>query len=162
MANAYGQMMPGYGGYGAYPVYGTPAPVQVTPQTYYQAAAPQTQYMIYVDGEMGARAWQMPPNLPPNTVIPLYDLDGIHVYFRSVDQYGRVNPLGRARIVMEEAPRLPEGVSGNAPDMSQYATKDDMTAIRNEIGSLKQMLGQNRQNGRNPVQGTAKDGRDNA
>lgn len=131
---------------------GLAIPAQPYPQTMPLWSQPYSQqtYMIYVDGETGAKAWQMPANLPPNSVIPLFDLDGQHVYFRSVDGYGRMNPLRKAKVVFEDPQPLPEGQSG-APmqeNTAQFATKKDMDDLKNEI---RQMLAQNRQNGRNPV-----------
>ena len=106
------------------------------------------QYMINVDGEIAARAWQMPTNLAPNTIIPLYDLDGQHVYFKSVDAYGRINPLRKARIVFEEEQQnLPQGgQSGQSgvsetqsielPDMTKYVTKDDFESLKQDLRSM--------------------------
>ena len=120
-------------------------------QNSYQTS-PANQYMINVDGEMAARAWQMPNNLPPNTVIPLWDLDGQHVYFRSVDAYGRLNPLKKGRVVFEEEPQnLTQGTSGDTQPTEQYMTKDDfkneLDQFKNEIRSMMQM--HNNQNGNN-------------
>ena len=97
------------------------------------------QYMINVDGEMAARAWQMPTNLAPNTIIPLWDFDGQHVYFKSIDAYGRMNPLKRGRIVFEDDQQnLMQGsVSGDPNkelvDMSKYVTKEDLDSLKQEI-----------------------------
>lgn len=128
----------------AMPVQGYMAPTYQVPQ---QPA--QTPYMIQVDGEMAARAWQMPANLMPGTVIPIWDVDGIHVYFKSVDGYGRLNPTRKARIVFEEEQQnLPEA-SGNdqiSGKTENYITKADFESFRNEV---KQMLSGNRQNGSN-------------
>ena len=121
-------------------------------QNSYQAS-PSSQYMINVDGEMAARAWSMPANLPPNTVIPLWDLDGQHVYFRSVDAYGRLNPLKKGRVVFDEEPQnLPQGTSGEVQPVESYMTKEDfkneMDQFKNEIKSMMQIQGN--QNGSNP------------
>ena len=127
----------------AMPAQGYMAPTYQVPQ---QPA--QTPYMIQVDGEMAARAWQMPANLMPGTVIPIWDVDGIHVYFKSVDGYGRLNPTRKARIVFEEEQNLPEA-SGNdqiSGKTENYITKADFESFRNEV---KQMLSGNRQNGSN-------------
>lgn len=155
------QMVYGNSGYG------------MIPQGYSMAQqgmiqAPAQQYMINVDGEIGARAWQMPNDLLPNTVIPLWDVDGVHVYFRSVDAYGRLNPLRKGRVVFEDEPKLPQGFSGEAaapvmPDMTGYATKEDMDELKKEIRQMSQMInqmsGQNRQNGSNrPQQATNRGG----
>ena len=120
------------------------------------APAPnQQQYMIQVDGEIGAKAWQPQSALMPNVVIPLWDYDGIHVYFKSTDAYGRMNPVRKAKVVFEdESQNLPQGQSGNMnPGMSgagenpqlqinpdQYVTKDDLNELKNEI---RQMLSEN-------------------
>lgn len=128
----------------AMPAQGYMAPTYQVPQQ-----PVQTPYMIQVDGEMAARAWQMPANLMPGTVIPIWDVDGIHVYFKSVDGYGRLNPTRKARIVFEEEQQnLPEAsgsdqISGKTEN---YITKADFESFRNE---MKQMLSGNRQNGSN-------------
>ena len=106
------------------------------------------QYMIQVDGEMAARAWQMPNNLQPNTVVPLWDFDGQHVYFKSTDNYGRMNPLRKARIVFDDDQQnLPQGSSGETsnvsgaqsielPDMTKFVTKEDLESFKNDLRSM--------------------------
>jgi len=106
--------------------------------------APQgPQYMYSVDGEIAAKAWQVPGNvpLPPNTVIPLWDLDGYHVYFKSTDAYGRMNPLRKGRVVFddeqENLPNPQEKVSGTpAVDTEKFVTKDDLQSLREEIRNM--------------------------
>lgn len=125
---------------------------------------PANTYWISVDGEMAARAWQMPANLPPNTIIPLWDLDGQHVYFKSTDAYGRINPLRKGHVVFDDesanlsagqanseaSVNVPSGTnyvgnsSASAPDMSKYVTKDDFDGLRHEIQDL--IRGQKSQN----------------
>lgn len=111
---------------------------------------PSNNYWISVDGEMAARAWQMPANLPPNTIIPLWDLDGQHVYFKSTDAYGRINPIRKGKVVFEEdMANLPAGQSescapapvqpsnaSTAPDMSGYVRKEDFDGLRMEIQDM--------------------------
>lgn len=136
--------------FGAYPNYYAGG-LQSQPMNSF---APQqnTQYMINVDGEMAARAWQMPTNLAPNTIIPLWDFDGQHVYFKSVDAYGRMNPLRKGRIVFDDEPaNLPQGEQQSgaaqpvATDMSRFVTKDDLASLKQEIRSMMQ----SNQNGSN-------------
>lgn len=142
------------------PMVQTPYGYQPTPMQSYAPApvvqmAPQpvggrNAYMIQVDGEMAAKAWQCPPDMKPGDVIPLWDADGMHVYFKSLDGYGRLNPTRKARIVFEDDTQaLPEGNSGAAQpaDHAGYVSKSDFESFRNEI---RQMLSGNRQNGRNP------------
>lgn len=140
--------------YGMMPSYSAPYGMQ-------QGNMNNPSYMISVDGESAARAWQMPQNLPPNTIIPLWDVDGQHVYFKSVDAYGRLNPVRKGRIVFEEEvqqlPPAQNSMSGNtAVDMSQYVTKQDFDQLRSEIRfmisqqtSASASNAGNNQNGRN-------------
>lgn len=163
MAIQYGYTAPGpltpYG-YQQSPLqYYAPAPIQAP-----QPVMGRNSYMIQVDGEMAAKAWQCPPDMKPGDVIPLWDADGAHVYFKSLDGYGRLNPTRKARIVFEdESPALPEGVSGAAQPQENvdYVSKSDFDSFRNEI---RQMMNQNRQNGRNsnPQNNQQRGGSENA
>lgn len=124
-------------------VYQPVQPVMQMPQ--------QPQYMINVDGENSAKSWQ-PSMVPqPNTIIPLFDSDGQHVYFKTYDAYGRMNPLRKGRIVFDDEVQ----VSGTVrPEQTpQYATSGDMKRLEQEIESLKQMIQkpytQQNQNGMN-------------
>ena len=155
--------MPNY--YNPYIYNSTPAPgmnyyspYSVQPANYNSTSygMPANNYWISVDGEMAARAWQMPSNLPPNTIIPLWDLDGVHVYFKSTDNYGRINPIRKGKVVFEDEAQnvLPEGESGaseNTPsgtnyvgdsrteNMSKYVTKEDFEGLRHEIQDMLRM-----------------------
>ena len=114
-------------------------------QPYSYQSVPQNQapqYMINVDGENSAKAWQ-PSVIPqPNTIIPLFDSDGQHVYFKTYDAYGRMNPIRKGRIVFDDEIQVSETASG--PDMSAYVTKDELDKLRDEILS---QIGKTNQNG---------------
>ena len=138
-----------------------------TQQPMMSGAANTMQYMINVDGEGSARAWQPSQPVGPNTIIPLWDLDGVHLYFKSTDAYGHMNPIRKARVVFEDEPQqqqsqqvLPQGQSGAAapqpvqqvqemPDMSNYVTKDDLEDLRKDILGLRSMIGQRNNQNRN-------------
>jgi len=144
--------MPNYYTSPLYPTY----PVSYNTYPTQPIAQPQQpQYMISVDGEMSARAWQIPANVGPNTIIPLFDFDGQHVYFKSTDQFGRQNPLRKGRIVFEEEQQQSEAAAPiTMPDMSQYATKNDLEKVKEElIQNMKQtptqQYNRNNQNGSN-------------
>ena len=172
--NYYGPMnMPVSGTYPTYPIY-QPAmsyspPVQVPPVSMAQAPMlNRNGWMISVDGEMAAKAWPTPQEMRPGDVIPLWDVDGMHVYFKSLDGYGRLNPTRKARIVFEdETPVLPEGSSGAVQPAynDQMATKQDLASITTAFDSFKkeimQALDQNRQNRSNAGQQTNRGGREN-
>lgn len=128
---------------------------QMPQQTIPSGQSSTNQYMINVDGEGSARAWQPQNALGPNTIVPLWDLDGQHVYFKSTDAYGRLNPIRKGRVVFDdEQPVLNQGNSGaNVPpqqqapsiDASQFVTKQDLDSLKQE---LRSMIGQRNQNGR--------------
>lgn len=143
----YGNPVPGYPNN----AYGMPNQQQYGYAMPQSTAAPPPEYMINVDGDVGARAWQMPQGLPPNTVIPLFDFDGVHVYFRSVDMYGRPNPIRKGRIVFEDdTPKLSEA-AGNSMDMSGYATKEDFESLKADIRQMLQgRTGNTGRTGQNP------------
>ena len=108
-----------------------------------QPSLQQTQqptYMINVDGENAAKSWQ-PTTVPqPNTIIPLFDSDGQHVYFKTFDAYGRMNPIRKGRIVFDDEINISEEASASAPD---YVTKQEMNMIIEELNNLKESLNDN-------------------
>ena len=109
----------------------------------------QPTYMINVDGENAAKSWQ-PTMIPqPNTIIPLFDSDGQHVYFKTYDAYGRMNPIRKGRIVFDDEIQVSETPAQMMPDMSVYATKDDLDKMKEEILSQFSQKYQNNQNGNN-------------
>jgi hypothetical protein len=142
--------MPAYNYYPNY--YNVPSwqPINSYPQQSFALPVNNQQFMIQVDGEIGAKAWQPQSALPPNTVIPLWDFDGIHVYFKSTDGYGRMNPIRKAKVIFEdEAQNLPSNVSGSEehqnvsgaqsiefPDMSKYVTKEDLESLKADLRSM--------------------------
>ena len=109
-----------------------------------QAPQQQTPYMINVDGEAAAKSWQPQTQPQPNSIVPLFDLDGQHVYFKSYDNFGRMNPIRKGRIVFDDEIQQSETVAPvQIPDMKQYVTKED---LKQEIQSLRQSLQQNQNN----------------
>ena len=107
----------------------------------------QLKPMEWVDGEVGARAFQMPAGWPANTPIPLWDSTDTVIYLKSVNQVGMPNPMQKLKYTMEEVTPTPALVSGQtAPSQpGQYITKDDFDEFKKEI---KGMLTKN-QNGSN-------------
>ena len=124
--------------YYSYPIYGSSYGQTIYPSynvNPYNAIVQTPQYMINVDGEVGAKAWQMPANLPPNTIVPLWDIDGKHVYFKSVDAYGRLNQMRKGTVVFDDE-QISEATKSDQtvqPDMSQFVTKQDFMSLKNEL-----------------------------
>lgn len=143
--------------------YGNPQPNWIAPQAYptyptiqqgYQSyAAPPQQLSPYaiqwVDGEVGAKAYQMPQGIAPGTPIALWDTNDQVIYLKSMNQMGMPNPLKKIHYTTDEEPTqyLPQGnMSGNVePDMNKnYATKEDLESLKNEIKELVKSTKQNR------------------
>ena len=140
--------MPNY--YSPYALYPATYPVSYGQQpTYSQAPQSSQNYMTYVDGEVAARAWQMPYNIGPNTIIPLWDLDGKHVYFKSTDAYGRINPMKKGVVVFEDEAVEQKSEETKSQDMSQYVTKDDLDRMKQELRSMMKEQRSNQNGSRN-------------
>lgn len=146
-------MTPGYympNLYGQQP-YAQPMNMPIPQQSYStlpQQQPQSAQGIIWVDGEVGAKAFQMPQGWPAGTPIPLWDTNDTVIYLKSMNQMGMPNPLSKIHYTLEENKNqsmLPAGqMSGaSAPDMQNYVTKTDFEQMKNE---LKELLKQN-QNG---------------
>ena len=129
-----------------------------------QTMAPQTQIkaMEWVEGEVGAKAFQMPQGWPANQPIPLWDSTDTVIWLKSWGPMGIPNPMQKLHYTMPEQQNqafLTSGQSGAADsqapsvDMSQYVTKDDLNSLREEMRQMTRTV-QNRnasgnQNGTN-------------
>lgn len=141
---SYGQQ-PLYGSYAAQPIQ------QIMPQqSYAPPVQPQPRAMEWVEGEIGAIAYQMPPGWPANTPIPLWDNKSTTIYLKSWNQMGVPNPLQKLPYTLPaQQMSLPSEQSGDnnfsgsvapaeqrMPDMSQYVTKTDFDQLRQEIRNM--------------------------
>lgn len=128
-------------GYGAMPV----QQPQMMPQQSMSSAPQQAiEPMKWVEGEIGAKAQQMPSGLPANTPIPLWDSTDTVIYLKSWGPMGIPNPMQKLHYTIEDQGNhlLSGAVNGNEqdqtaqhqqPDMSNYVTKDDLNQIREEL-----------------------------
>ncbi len=92
--------------------------------------------MEWVDGEVGAKAFQMPAGWPPETPIVLWDNSEKKIYLKSWNQMGMPNPMQELTYEIKERTNpalLPGNISG---DPSQYATKEDIAQLKQEIHNL--------------------------
>lgn len=143
MPTVYGNNMYPQMSYAQVPVqqsYAAQQPVQNQPQG--------SQGIIWVDGEVGAKAYQlMPGQAGP---VALWDTNDTVIYLKSVNQMGMPNPLQKIHYTMEEQQnqsKLPAGNMSGASGNDGYATKEDLESIRNEIRDLLQ---KNQQSGATP------------
>lgn len=147
--------------YNTFPTYNAyqPYPTNSYQQQYSQAYQPQynmpqsnTSYaaqqqpvgIVWVDGEVGAKAYQLPAGWPVNAPMPLWDTNDTIIYLKSTNQMGMPNPIQKVRYTMEDAPRMSPAMSSQAalpagetamqqPDMSEYVRKDDLERMKEEL-----------------------------
>lgn len=117
---------------------------QMYPQYPQGAAAPQMPVqnqaggmgLKWVDGEIGAKAFQMPAGWPANQPIALWDTNDTVIYLKSINPMGMPNPLQKAHYRLEggNTGEKSEGYSGEAkPDMTGYVRKEDMERMKQEL-----------------------------
>jgi len=120
-----------------YPQYQQSAMVQQP-----QVQQTQSEYgLIWVDGEVGAKAFQMPKGWPPNQPIALWDTNDTVIYLKSTNPMGMPNPLQKAHYTLEEY-RNASGMTSRSgdenraeivPDMSEYVRKDDLERMKQDL-----------------------------
>lgn len=96
----------------------------------------QTGGLIWVDGEIGAKAYQLPQGLPANQPIALWDTNDTIIYLKSVNPMGMPNPIQRAHYTLEEhrgTGSARSGANEQDQDMHQYVRKDDMERMKQEL-----------------------------
>lgn len=139
MSNAYGQMF--NGSYGQQMMY--PQSMQLQPQGF-QASPVIKGEIEWVDGEVGAKAYQVPPGI--TKPIALWDTNDTVIYLKSVNQYGIPNPIQKIHYRMEEMvpkymgqdqARLESGEARQEekPDMSEYIRREELDSMKEELMS---------------------------
>lgn len=115
--------------------------------TYAPVQPPMQSNVIPVDGEVGAKAYMIPSG--STGPIALWDTNDSVIYLRTFNAAGMPNPLQKLRYVEEQpTPILPAQSGAGAIDTSNFATREDLEAIRQEIRALANGHGsQNNQNG---------------
>lgn len=139
--------------YGNYPAYPNNSYQQQYSQTMMQPQYPSMQNsygaqqpigIVWVDGEIGAKAYQLPNNWPVNTPMPLWDTNDTVIYLKSVNQMGMPNPIQKVHYTMEDVPKMAPAMSGQAtlpaaeapmPDLSEYVRKDELQQMKEELKS---------------------------
>lgn len=103
--------------------YQTPAyyPSQTQPQP-----PQQTQSLIWVQGEAGAKSYLV----APNSTVTLWDSEAQTIYIKSADATG-----------MPSIRTLDYTIRGGEETAVNYVTKDDFDRIEKEIDAIKKSLG---------------------
>ena len=115
------------------------------PYTNWSTMQPQqTQGLIWVDGEVGAKAYQLPPGWPANTPLALWDTNDTVIYLKSTNQMGMPNPLQIAHYQLEERVPKHSWAAGREDYTEQTWGEEaynkmqmEMKELRDEIASLK-------------------------
>ena len=116
-----------------------------------QTQQPQMKAMEWVEGEVGAKAFQMPQGWPANQPIVLWDSTDTVIWLKSWGPMGIPNPMQKLKYVMPEQQNQSYLMNGSGdgnsnqnasgdhhPDMSNFATKDDIASLREEVRQINQ------------------------
>ena len=119
-----------------------------------QQTTPQSPGLIWVDGEVGAKAYQMPQGWPNGQPIALWDTNDTVIYLKSTNPMGMPNPLQKARYTLEEQ-RGASRMSGEnkAEDLTQYVRKDEMEQMKQELMEAISSMGTSTGTSRRNVKG---------
>lgn len=101
----------------------------------------------WVEGEVGAKAFQMPQGWPPETPIALWDSTEKKIFLKSWNSMGMANPMQELDYKIKERTNpalLPNNISG---DTGNYVTKEDFDHLKQEIKEMRTMM--NNQQNRN-------------
>lgn len=88
--------------------------------------------IVWVDGEVGAKAFQLPPSWPVNTPFCMWDRNDSIIYLKTINQMGMPSPLQKIHYSMEESsqPALLQGQSGTG---HEYVTREEFNQLRSEM-----------------------------
>lgn len=118
----------------------------VQPQASYAQTTATPHFMEWVEGEVGAKAFQKPADLPPNQPIPLWDSTDTVIYLKSWSPMGIPNPMQKLPYVMPETQNNAMTLQGATGPVGDFATKEDINSLREEIKGLRDSMTMNRRN----------------
>ena len=143
MYNTYGQMYGGSYGQNSYPqpMQNMQAMTAMPQQSYAQQPAVEGE-IKWVDGEVGAKAYQIPAGM--TKPVALWDTNDTVIYLKSMNPYGIPNPIQKIHYKMEEMTPKYIGQeqakleSGDASpvqqrDMIGYVRKEELEAMKEEL-----------------------------
>lgn len=129
-----------YGGVGQqmYPQYQQSMAQQTMPVQQMTPNQQSSMGLKWVDGEVGAKAYQMPAGWPANQPIALWDTNDTVIYLKSINPMGMPNPIQKAHYKLDGVPsgEKSQGYSGDAeqkPDMTQYVRKEDLERMKQDL-----------------------------
>lgn len=112
------------------------------PQNISYQAAPMTG-ICWVDGEVGAKAQQIPPGWDTTKPFPMWDTNDQIIYLKSFNSMGMPNPLTKLHYTIEEASRQAPMMNSQTAlptaerqDLSGYAKKEDLEQLKDELKTM--------------------------
>lgn len=93
----------------------------------------QQSNLIWVQGEAGAKSYQ----LAPNTTMPLWDSEAQVIYLKSADGSGMPSMKVLDYTVRENPSLPPKPVTS---DSAEYATKNEVETIKDKVETIKDSL----------------------
>ena len=135
---------PSYNAYGSYPTNSYQQQyTQAGQQAYLQQQPANYQVqtgICWVDGEVGAKAQQLPPGWDTTKPFPMWDTNDQVIYLKSFNQMGMPNPLTKLHYTIEEpsrpAPMMSSQANGNEqrlPDMNEFVRRDELQQMKEEL-----------------------------
>ena len=125
--------------------------LNTTPAQQGYSGTPAMKSMEWVEGEVGAKAFQMPQGWPANQPIPLWDSTDTVIYLKSWSQMGIPNPMQKLKYEMPQSQNQQMLQSGNMSgtnNMAEYITKEDFETFKNEVReAMKNQNGENNRGG---------------
>lgn len=111
--------------------------------------------ICWVDGEVGAKAQQLPPGWDTSKPYPMWDTNDQIIYLKSFNAMGMPNPLTKLHYTIEEPSRQAPMMSSQAnlpacADMGGYVKKEDLEQMKEEIKAMISQKGE-RSNGKSSV-----------
>lgn len=111
---------------------------QQTQQTQTQPAQ-QSNGIIWVQGEAGAKSYLV----APNTTVQLWDSESNVIYLKSADASG----MPSMKIIDYTIRDLGNSHTVSAGQQDNYATKEELGALQNEINKLKEEMNKHDEKG---------------
>ena len=115
---------------------------------------PQQNYsnMTWVQGETGAKSYQV----APNTTVALWDSEEKRIYLKSSDAVGMPSMKVLEYTVRDETTSHNALVTNAEGVKTDFATKDDISSIQEQINALKEKIEKERNYERTKSSGNGK------
>ena len=109
---------------------------------------PQNQGITWVQGEAGAKSYMT----APNTTVQLWDSEAQVIYLKSADVCGMPSMKVLDYTIRDNAPKSPAGVvCASDSNCINYATKDDVKALNDEIKRIRERMDNMKEASREPA-----------